>query len=157
MSRATATAFSLERYLFFQMTRAIHARDRALASELKYAGLRVPDWRILAILHARRQLSMSALAQIASIDRTTLTRTVDRMEHTGWLARLGDPKDLRVILLSVTSAGESLFNKVWPAVARVNDLTVAGLPPGAAEFLGWALDRMTSNLQRAAADSEGAA
>ena len=82
--------FDLDGHLFFWLTQVIGARDRRLNAELKDFGLRVPEWRALAALYSRRHCTMSVLADLASIDRTTLTRTVDRMQDAGWLARIDE-------------------------------------------------------------------
>ena len=90
--------FELDQHLFFWLTQVIGARDRRLNQELKGFGLRVPEWRALAALYSRKHCTMSELADLASIDRTTLTRTIDRMEHAGWLERLSDGADMRITL-----------------------------------------------------------
>ena len=59
--------------------------------------------------YARQRCTMSELADLAAIDRTTLTRTVDRMQDAGWLARLSDGEDMRVTRLALTAPGEKLF------------------------------------------------
>ena len=79
--------FALDRHPFFWLTQVIGARDRELAQGLKDFGLRVPEWRALAALYSRRGCTTSQLADLATIDRTTLTRTVDRMQEAGWLSR----------------------------------------------------------------------
>jgi DNA-binding MarR family transcriptional regulator len=140
--------FDLAGHPFFWMTQAIAARDAALAGELKGLGLRVPDWRVLASLYARKRLSMRELADLSSIDRTTLTRTVDRMQDEGWVTRLADSRDLRVTRLSLTAAGERMFTRIWPAVDRLNRAALDGLPRGAVEMLAWTLERMKLNLAR---------
>src|SRR5262245_33096987 len=106
MPRTGPRRFQLERHAFFWLTQAIDARDRRLAAELKSLGLRVPEWRALAALYARQKCSMSELSDLSSIDRTTLTRTMDRMEDAGWVGRVTDAEDARVIRLALTAAGE---------------------------------------------------
>ncbi|MDA0225423.1 MAG: MarR family transcriptional regulator, partial [Proteobacteria bacterium] len=106
MSPSTAPAFALEQHLFFWMTQVIEARDRQLARRLRGERLRAPEWRVLASLHARQRLSMRELADLSSIDRTTLSRTVERMVRAGWVARLSDNDDLRVTRLALTAQGE---------------------------------------------------
>src|SRR5688572_30917352 len=135
MSQPHTPEFDLERHPFFWITQAMSARDRALASALRTAGLRVPEWRVLASLFARKRLSMKELSDLSSIDRTTLTRTVDRLQETGRLTRLADTKDLRVTRLALTAAGERLFARIWPEVDRINRAAIAGLPQGAVEML----------------------
>ncbi len=150
-------SFQLERHAFFWLTQAIDARDRRLAAELKPFGLRVPEWRALAALFARRSCTMTELSDLSSIDRTTLTRTMDRMEDAGWAARLVDTQDARVTRLALTAAGERLFGRLWPTVERLNQAAVAGLPAGAVEALRATLERMKSNLDRGYAAEERAA
>lgn len=138
--------FDLEHHSFFWMTQVIASRDRQLAIELKSHDLRVPEWRALASLHARQSLSMSELADLASIDRSTLTRTVDRLQNAGWMRRISDAADMRVTRLALTSSGQALFASVWPMVERLNKAAVADLPGPAIEMLRWTLERMKANL-----------
>lgn len=157
MARDTLPEFDLAGHPFFWMTQAIAARDAALGTELKGLGLRVPEWRVLASLYAKKRLSMSELSDLSSIDRTTLTRTVDRMQDTGWVTRLADARDLRVTRLALTAAGERLFARIWPAVDRLNRASLEGLPKGAVEMLAWTLEKMKLNLDRELSSSEDVA
>jgi DNA-binding MarR family transcriptional regulator len=143
--------FTLEKHAFFWMTQVIASRDRRLAEALDGHGLRAPEWRVLATLHARQRCSMSELADLASIERSTLTRIVDRMQVAGWVTRLSDADDMRVTRLAPTASGEKLFARVWPAVEELNNAALAGLPEGAADLLRWTLQRMQSNLDSASA------
>lgn len=157
MPRSTPARFRLEQHTFFWLTQVIGSRDRRLAQVLRNFGLRVPEWRVLASLSARRRCTMSELADLATIDRTTLTRTVDRMEQAGWVARVSDASDLRVIRLARTAAGERLFTRLWPSVERLNRVAIDGLPAGAVELLHRTLQRMKTNLDQGAAGTERAA
>jgi DNA-binding MarR family transcriptional regulator len=154
---AARPAFDLDSHVFFWLTQVMGVRDRRLNAALKGFGLRVPEWRILAALYARRQCTMSALAELASIDRTTLTRTVDRMQEAGWLSRAADGDDMRITRLALTAGGERLFVRVWPTVERLNDAAVAGLSAAMVERLRGMLAQMKSNLDEEPAASERAA
>ena len=157
MPRAAPARFQLDQHVFFWLTQAIGSRDRRLAQDLREFGLRVPEWRVLASLCARQRCSMSELADLATIDRTTLTRTVDRMAHAGWVTRLDDSSDLRVTRLAPTATGERLFDRIWPTVERLNRTAVEGLPAGAVDMLRWTLERMKANLDQQADAGERAA
>lgn len=157
MARNSRPEFELERHLFFWLTQVTAARDLQLAPALRDFGLRVPEWRALAALYARRRCTMSELADLAAIDRTTLTRTMDRMQHAGWLTRLADGEDMRVTRLSLTASGERLFARIWPIVERLNQAAIAGLAPGAVDRLRATLAQMKRNLEEEPAASERAA
>jgi DNA-binding MarR family transcriptional regulator len=153
---AARPAFELDSHLFFWLTQVMGARDRRLNAELKGFGVRVPEWRVLAALYSRRKCAMSELAELASIDRTTLTRTIDRMEDAGWLSRNADGDDMRVTRLALSAAGERLFARVWPTVSQLNDAAIAGLSPALVERLRGALAQMKSNLDHEPASSQAA-
>jgi DNA-binding MarR family transcriptional regulator len=150
--------FVLEQHLFFWFTQVLDRRDRQLAAALKADGLRAPEWRILATLHSRHRLSMSELADLTSIERTTLSRVVERMVRAGWVMRLTDASDARVTRLALTASGERLFARIWPAVWRVSEMAVASLPLPAVGLVRWALQEMcwsfdTSNIDTGAASA----
>ena len=140
-------AFDLDRHVFYWLTQVIGARDRELTQGLREFGLRVPEWRALAALHARQSCTMSELAELSTIDRTTLTRTVDRMQDSGWLSRLADSDDMRVTRLELTPAGRKLFEKIWPTVARLNELALSGLSKSQIDALRATLGQMKDNLE----------
>ena len=89
---------------------------------------------------------MSELADLTSIERTTLSRTVGRMVRKGWVVRLSDAGDARVTRLAPTAAGERLFARIWPAVHRLNETAVASLPEPLVATLRWALQQMRRAL-----------
>lgn len=140
-------AFDLDRHVFFWLTQVIGARDRELSQGLRDSGLRVPEWRALAALYARQKCTMSELAELATIDRTTLTRTIDRMQDAGWLERLADADDMRITRLVLTAAGRKMFERIWPEVQRLNDLALDGLSKGEIDSLRKTLERMRANLE----------
>jgi DNA-binding MarR family transcriptional regulator len=142
-----APDFDLDRHVFFWLTQVIGARDRELAQGLKDFGLRVPEWRALAALYSRKHSTMSELSDLATIDRTTLTRTVDRMQDAGWIERLADEDDMRVTRLALTAAGKRMFERIWPEVQRLNELALAGLSKGEIDSLKKILERMRANLE----------
>jgi DNA-binding MarR family transcriptional regulator len=149
--------FALEGHSFFWMTQVMACRDRQLAQELRGEGLRVPEWRALASLHAKKSLSMSELSDLASIDRSTLTRTMDRMQKSGWVTRLSDSDDMRVTRLALTASGQRLFARVWPIVERLNVAACAGLPESALGMLRWTLEHMRQNLDAGLANQDSRA
>lgn len=146
--------FELDRHPFFWLTQVIAARDSELAQGLREFGLRVPEWRALAALYARRLCTMSELADLATIDRTTLTRTVDRMQEAGWLERRADAGDMRVTRLALTAAGRRMFDRIWPTVERLNALALEGLPQSDIQALRRILQRMRANLDDYVSEGE---
>ena len=144
----TPPRFELDQHVFFWLTQVIERRDRQLTIELKPYGLRVPEWRVLASLYSRHRASMSVIADLAAIDRTTLSRTIDRMVGAGLVARSSDAADMRVTRLALTIAGERLFERIWPVVSQLNGAARANLPEPVISLVFWALKEMRRNLDR---------
>ena len=142
-----AANFELDRHVFFWLTQVIGARDRELAQGLRDFGLRVPEWRVLAALYSRRGCTTSQLADLATIDRTTLTRTVDRMQDAGWIERLADDADMRITRLALTTGGKRMFERIWPDVQHLNQLALDGLSKAQIDSLRKILERMRANLE----------
>jgi DNA-binding MarR family transcriptional regulator len=149
-------SFELERHVFFWLTQVIGARDRELAQGLKDFGLRVPEWRALAALYSRRGCTTSQLAELATIDRTTLTRTVDRMQEAGWIERLADGADLRITRLALTPAGKKMFERIWPEVQRLNEIALAGVSSSEMDLFRKILGRMHANLEAYVGETDAA-
>ena len=104
----------LEHHIFYWLTEIIGRRNRLLAPALKEFGLRVPEWRVLMSLKSRHKASFKELAELASFDQTTLSRTIDRMVKVGLVSRLSDVDDMRITRLALTSKGEALWHDLWP-------------------------------------------
>jgi DNA-binding MarR family transcriptional regulator len=107
----------------------------------------VPEWRVLAALYARRLCTMSDLAELATIDRTTLTRTIDRMAEAGWLERRADEADMRVTRLALTAVGRRTFDRIWHEVEKLNAFALEGLSKAEIQQLQSILARMHANLE----------
>jgi len=146
--------FELDRHPFFWLTQVIGARDRELAQGLRDYGLRVPEWRALAALYGRENCTMSELADLATIDRTTLTRTIDRMEEAGWLARVADAADMRVTRLELSAAGRRMFERIWPEVEKLNALALEGVSKAEIRDLRRILERVHANLDEYVSEGE---
>ena len=148
--------FDLDAHPFFWLTQVIGARDRELSQGLKEYGLRVPEWRALAALYARKDSTMGELADLATIDRTTLTRTVDRMQEAGWLSRFADDSDMRITRLALTAAGRRMFDRIWPEVQQLNAFALEGLSKAEIQQLHNTLARMRANLEDYVGETDAA-
>lgn len=139
-------AFILEKHLFYLFGQALGRRDRSLARALAPFGLTVSRWRVLAALHARPGSSLTKLAEITAVDRTTAMRTVEHMRRDGIVDRAADPADRRSSLLALTRKGEALFAKIFTIVAYHNRRAITGLSEQELEIFVAQLQRIIANL-----------
>jgi DNA-binding MarR family transcriptional regulator len=138
--------FELESHIFYLFTQIFGRRNRHLVETLRPLRLGVPQWRILAVLHERAGCTMSELADFTTIDRTTLTRALDRMARDRLIERRGDAQDRRSVRLSLTAAGATAFRSVLPRVLEQNERAMRGFAADERTALRAALHRMVRNL-----------
>lgn len=62
-----------------------------------------------------RRMRMHELARAVVLSRSTLTRTVDRLEAAGLLRREPDPEDRRGAYAVLTDEGLEAMRQAWPA------------------------------------------
>ncbi|WDZ83176.1 MarR family transcriptional regulator [Micromonospora cathayae] len=97
---------------------AIEAAAGALVGVLDSAGSRhsvsVPptQLRVLSILSARPGTNVNRLADLLDVVPSSASRLCDRLEATGLLRRVADPRDRREVHLVVTPAAETLLREI---------------------------------------------
>jgi DNA-binding MarR family transcriptional regulator len=138
--------FELENHIFYLFTQIFGRRNRHLEETLRPLRLGVPQWRVLAVLHERAGCTMNELADFTTIDRTTLTRALDRMARNRLIERRGDAEDRRSVRLSLTASGAAAFRRVLPRVLEQNERAMRGFDAEERAALRSALHRMVRNL-----------
>jgi DNA-binding MarR family transcriptional regulator len=144
--RESGPAFDLDSHIFYLLTQVFARRNRDLARSLKPLGVTVAKWRVLAVLGDRDGATMSQLAELSSIDRTTLTRTLDQMVRDGLVERRAGPSDRRIVHLHLTGSGRDLLAAVLPIVMTQNQRAIGGVGANDLAMLRGTLRRMIENL-----------
>jgi DNA-binding MarR family transcriptional regulator len=67
---------------------------------------------VLSRLDEHGPMRLSTLAQVLSLDISTVSRQVPALEKHGWLVRERDPEDSRAQLLELTPAGHDVLAEV---------------------------------------------
>jgi MarR family transcriptional regulator, lower aerobic nicotinate degradation pathway regulator len=142
----TLPAFELDSHIFYLFTQIFGRRNQQLSKQLTPLGITVPQWRILAVLHERPGCTMNELAEVTTVDRTTLTRALDRMVASGLAERHDDPQDRRSVRLWLTAPGKDMFRRVLPRVVQQNERAVRGFSAAELATFRAQLHRMVRNL-----------
>jgi DNA-binding MarR family transcriptional regulator len=88
--------------------------DEALRSH----GITVNQLNILAVIISEKQIQPSQLGKILGMEKSTVSRTVDRMVKKNWIA-VHPGEDSRTQRLSVTAKGRQLLVTVTPIWDRL--------------------------------------
>jgi len=111
-------------------------------------GITRREWRLLAVLAGRPDLSSSQLAQHAYLDAARTSRAIGSLVDKGLILRTSAPGDRRQVLLRLTPAGDALYEELFPLVERINAQLLEAIEGDAVARFDEALAR----LQARAAD-----
>jgi len=111
------------------------AHQLAVARFVEAVGPRATplQYAILRTLQDRPGIDQVTLAQAVALDNSTTADTAVRLEAKGLISRELLARRQRRLLL--TEAGEQLLADIAPAVQRMNESLLAGLPPAERDAL----------------------
>jgi DNA-binding MarR family transcriptional regulator len=132
----------------------LHAmRARQLLSEV---GLYPGQELLLMYLWDAGPQRQADLAAVFETDSTRMTRTVQRLERTGYVRRRPDPGDGRATLVEPTPAGIALRRRVEQIWNELEAETVGGMTGPQRQQLLLGLQRAEANLASATAGGKPA-
>lgn len=104
----------VEDYLLYMLAAASEQASAQFHERARKAGLRVPEWRVLACLHDYDGAMITRLAGFALIEQSRLTRIIAQMESRGLVLRKNDPRDGRRVRVYLAQEGRALVSKLVP-------------------------------------------
>ena len=113
--------FLLDEFLPYQLSNASNAVSDLIASEYKSRfGLKIPEWRVMAVLGTRGALTQRHLVEATLMDKVTVNRAVKTLVDRALLERSPNSADGRSHHLLLSSTGRDLYGQILPA-AQVMD------------------------------------
>jgi DNA-binding MarR family transcriptional regulator len=133
-----ATTTAQDQELAGALVQTMHRLQDLHAETSRPLGLTPQQAHLLCVLLGG-PLGMTELSRILSIERSSLTSMVDRLERRDLVARTANPTDRRACHIELTADGKSLAHDAHDAVvARIETLT-ADLPAATRKTLTTAL------------------
>jgi DNA-binding MarR family transcriptional regulator len=131
-------------YLINRVGSALVARFSADA--LAGAGLSVASWRVLAVLSDNGALRQTDLAEMTSIDASTLSRLITRLVHDGLVQRTRSKKDSREVAVALTGKASTLLRRLVPVALGLQSAATRNLSKRDLATLKRVLRQMHANL-----------
>jgi DNA-binding MarR family transcriptional regulator len=118
----------LDRFIPYRLSVASNAVSGLISeSYRKRFGLKIPEWRIIAILAEQGQVTPQALAVTTRMDKITVSRAATAMIDRGLIHALDNPGDGRSHFLALTADGEALYHEIVPTALAVETALLASL------------------------------
>ncbi len=103
--------------------------------------LTMPQLKVLLLLGRHGSAPVSWLASRMDVSPPNITGILDRLEQRGWVRRMSDPQDRRVVRIVLTSEGERLLHELSSAGVDSLRPSLRALSNGAADDLRRGLSR----------------
>jgi len=106
-----STKLPLDSQLCYSLYAAYIAVNRTYKPMLDALGLTYPQYLVLSTLWEQDGLGVSAIADRLSLEPSTITPLVKRLESAGFLTRERNPKDERQVIIRLTDKSRPLYEK----------------------------------------------
>lgn len=114
----------------FALSGVYHIKERLLTRLLRRHGLgrlSPAQGRILMALYEQDDIPVRKLSEMTSLDKSTLSLSLTRMEQFGLVERSGDEKDRRVVRVKLTRNGRSHRQACHEAMQELTDILYCGV------------------------------
>jgi DNA-binding MarR family transcriptional regulator len=128
MPSSTRQVLRLQDYMPYRLSVAANAVSRVIARayERKF-GLKIPQWRLMAVLADEGPMTQQALCGRTVMDKVTVMRAARGLVRRGFVRRLPNRADGRSHRLALTRAGERIYRNIVPLALEHEARLLRGL------------------------------
>jgi len=116
--------------------------------------LSIAMWRVMAVLASRGGQRQIDLADLTSIDASTLSRLVTRLVRMGLVTRTRSANSNREVAVKLSAKGDSLVARLIPIARAFERDVIVGLSPEDLGVIKRCLRRMYGNMKTRTAAAE---
>ena len=121
------TPLRLDGFLPYRLSVASNRASDAVATAYRALfGLTIAEWRLIAVLAEGAATTQQALGRATRMDKVTVSRAAIALANRGLVARGTDTADSRAAHLSLTAAGQTLYEQVAPKALEIEAALFAG-------------------------------
>jgi DNA-binding MarR family transcriptional regulator len=118
----------------------------AFGAELEAHGVTLPMWRVMAALPHRSEQRVGELAEMASIEVSTLSQLLGTMERKNLVERRRSAADARTVQVRLTDIGAGITHLIIPRALHYEEVALESFSPAEAEALWAMLVRLFRNV-----------
>ena len=144
------------RQLCFKLGRVVRRVQQYYEQRLHSFGLTTSQFFVLGALWSKDGVSIGELGEQVSLDTSTLTGILDRLERNGLVERHQNPADRRSVLVTLTDRARELEPQVMPLVKELDVSLRHSFPAADMGVFERLLDSFTDVLDKTASDKKGA-
>lgn len=137
------TTLKLDNFLPYRLSITSNAVSDAIAGTYRALfGLRISEWRLIAVLAEDGAMSQQALCGRTRMDKVTVSRAAIALVDRGVVARAANPDDQRSHLLTLTPDGWALYEQIAPKALELQQRIFADIDSEELERFHAMLERL---------------
>ena len=112
----------LDKFLPYQLSVTSNAVSSAIARTYEVLfGLRVPEWRLIAVLAEQEGVTQQALVARTEMDKMTVSRAAQALVKRGLVTRVPHGRDKRSHTLALSEEGRALYAQIAPKALELEE------------------------------------
>ena len=121
------SSLRLDQFIPYRLSVAANAvSTRISQSYRKRFKLKVPEWRLIAILAEQTRMTPQEIGRSGELDKITVSRAATTLIRRGLVMQDRNPEDGRSHYLLLTPQGRDLYEQVAPAAKALEAELLAG-------------------------------
>lgn len=130
------TDFNLDDFLPYQLAELSRRVSAGFSSRYRERfGISVAEWRLMAHLSQQEAVSVREIHRRVGMDKPKVSRAATRLEAAGYITKVVNSHDRRLVELSLTQKGEDLIETLAPIASDYQARLVAALGDQAEHFI----------------------
>ena len=132
----------------YRMAITSNAVSGLIASQYRNEfGLKIPEWRIMAVLGDAGQMTQRDLVRATLMDKVAVNRACKVLEERNLVQRSPNEADGRSHHLELTGEGRAMFDQIWPQALDIYEKIFTVLSPREIEKLRSLLDKLLASVR----------
>jgi len=142
------TPLILDRFLPYRLSVASNAVSTRISNAYRRRfGLKIAEWRLIAILAERPRMTPVMLGEATRMDKIAVSRAAAALIERGLVAATDNPDDGRSHRLSLTADGTALYAEIAPVALETEAALFATLTRDERALLDTLLRRVEAAAQ----------
>ena len=143
-----AAPIRLGEFMPYRLSITSNAVSDLIAGEYRARfGLKIPEWRVMAVLGDAGALTQRELVAATLMDKVAVNRACKVLEDRGLVARSPNARDGRSHHLELTSAGREMHGQIMPLAVDMYEKVFACLSRSENEKLSAILAKLLDSVR----------
>ncbi len=139
----------LSEFLPYQLSVTSNAVSDLIARSYRGKfGLKIPEWRLLAVLGEHSAMTQRDMVAATAMDKVTVNRASKALADRGLIARAPNAADGRSHHVMLSAAGRDLYQEIVPQALEIRSALVEILMPEELQILEEILHKLQQRAEQ---------